>query len=45
MTNNNKQEKKKAIRDWWSEAPMTYAEDHGQPSSNTNALWPSRHRR
>lgn len=29
MTDNNLQDKKKAIRDWWADAPMTYAEDHG----------------
>ena len=29
MTDNNNHDKKKAIRDWWADAPMTYAEDHG----------------
>ena len=26
---NNLPDKKKAIRDWWADTPMTYAEDHG----------------
>ncbi len=29
MTDNKQHDKKKAIRDWWADAPMTYAEDHG----------------
>lgn len=29
MSENNINDKKRAIRDWWADAPMTYAEDHG----------------
>jgi 2-polyprenyl-3-methyl-5-hydroxy-6-metoxy-1,4-benzoquinol methylase len=29
MSDNKQHDKKKAIRDWWADAPMTYAEDHG----------------
>ena len=29
MHDSSTSEKKKAIRDWWADAPMTYAEDHG----------------
>jgi 2-polyprenyl-3-methyl-5-hydroxy-6-metoxy-1,4-benzoquinol methylase len=29
MHEDNSSDKKKAIRDWWAGAPMTYAEDHG----------------
>jgi 2-polyprenyl-3-methyl-5-hydroxy-6-metoxy-1,4-benzoquinol methylase len=29
MTDNKQHDKKKTIRDWWADAPMTYAEDHG----------------
>jgi hypothetical protein len=29
MLNNKAAEKKQAIREWWADAPMTYAEDHG----------------
>jgi 2-polyprenyl-3-methyl-5-hydroxy-6-metoxy-1,4-benzoquinol methylase len=30
MTNNKQLDKKKAIRNWWADVPMTYAKDHGR---------------